>query len=536
MRGEWTAAELLVKGERVRFGGDEHSVDNLPSDLQHKTQNPGGYGEASFIVRRPDWLTQQAVQYAPSRLYGPGGCDRHIGRVSDVVKADGEFVRIELEGRVAELADNEYFRFLGVHNDMGDWGSPSTQRQIDLTDDWILEAPSTGQADSGLPALMLSVGPKESTVKAGLCEAMLNIDNMALGALLGSWVKSPNLDAAGDGNWHLDARLAEDDVQSGVVDNTGELFPGATPWIVNPSGDRRRAFVDLLYETAGALNETYLATLPVLSQFGRHGLPARALADGRWGLRTSDVIGHLVSTYSSLPVLPNSIEDSELDVPHIVQTSGTMTSLIEDLSLYGGGTGDLNDWGCYDHFFWRSPGWARTWRLRRDQVELDDDDGVSAKERFRGVVVTWSDGAGRSHSAGPPGSGADTETEMLVDPDPDNPAPADRFVEQPIEAPNPSLEGAILVGLARLATQKLSGRHGTATMTGYVTDTTGIEEPVAEVKACDYVLFENEDQPASLPVVTTGFEQNGETNTAEIGRTPDRLAAFLARQGAAGPN
>ena len=78
------------------------------------------------------------------------------------------------------------------------------------------------------------------------------------------------------------------------------------------------------------------------------------------------------------------IDSGGFVVPHVVHT-GTVRELIEQITVYGGTGGRLNDWGVYEAFFHRAPGWGETWRVRRDEVEFCEG-GPTTEGRCHG----WS--------------------------------------------------------------------------------------------------------------------------------------------------
>ena len=248
-------------------------------------------------------------------------------------------------------------------------------------------------------------------VDSAACEAWLDTGGMEIGEIRYAWERSADINDVDDPNWAWDVSFYDDftcDLRS-AIDDSGNL------WAAGPDdGDalrrRRRAQVrvrdGLLRRARCGDSDVGPSTIwwRVLSVFGTHGLTLEALPDGRWGLLDQDVIEFAVSDGApSIPVSAGFIDSGGFVIPHVVHT-GTVRELIEQITVYGGSGGRLNDWGVYEAFFWRAPGWGETWRVRRDEVEFGEG-GPTTEGRCTGMVVTYTDGAGRELSVGTTGLG-----------------------------------------------------------------------------------------------------------------------------------
>jgi hypothetical protein len=189
--------------------------------------------------------------------------------------------------------------------------------------------------------------------------------------------------------------------------------------------------------------------------------------------------------------------------------------------------GRLNDWGVYEAFFWRAPGWGETWRVRRDEVEFGEG-GPTTEGRCTGMVVTYTDGAGRELSVGPTGSGTDFETDDLDASSPINPVEKIRVREGGLT----SQTGAINIGIAALAEANAQNRRGQVTITDTVRDSAGNERPASVVRACDAVLVEDEAggyPPETQPIVGTTYNHDSLSVSCELGLPAPSVEALLAR-------
>ena len=72
-----------------------------------------------MTLTRPPWISAaDAPLMASYKVTNQGGELRYQGRAKATPQVDANTIRIEAEGLAAALDDNEYWRFLGVHNDL----------------------------------------------------------------------------------------------------------------------------------------------------------------------------------------------------------------------------------------------------------------------------------------------------------------------------------------------------------------------------------------------------------------------------------
>lgn len=150
------------------------------------------------------------------------------------------------------------------------------------------------------------------------------------------------------------------------------------------------------------------------------------------------------------------------------------------------------------------------------------------------MVVHFNDVSGQSLSVGPVGSGADHETDALLDPDPENPANKLRIrrwgrLDMQVVGTTAS---ATQVGRIFLNQVKLLDTSGSATIHGWIEDENGVVHPYHAVRSGDTIAFVNASDPSPRRIVRT--TKNDETKTCEVDldAPPEGMDALLARLGA----
>lgn len=142
------------------------------------------------------------------------------------------------------------------------------------------------------------------------------------------------------------------------------------------------------------------------------------------------------------------------------------------------------------------------------------------------MFITYQDNAGVKHSVGPPGSGADFETNSLQNVDPDNP------VEGVIGYHDIGIsyrDAAIAVGQVALLDANSQDHRGDVELEGTVFDDAGNEYAAAMVRGGDRILIEDEEEPQLLPINSGSYDHNSEKVNAKVGATPHSLDVLLAK-------
>lgn len=525
----WLAATIEVSdGEVWRIGPDEADASDVLYDLSFDTQLPGGYGDASFSIRKPAWVNRSALLFSPVTIYGPGGKVRYTGRVKDVSQVDLDAIRLDCEGPVAQLSDNEAFSQLYVSRDLNAWGELSRTGQLAALGIFshVHPAPEIIR-DSSSPCVRLPISAGEASP----------VSYTLFDAGSGQTISSIYYDYAGEGTTSsyvaligvgLDDALS---VNSASADlSTGTDSSGSGTY--TPTAAYRYGFAGFYVVGAAPAGEHWW-DWRYLAVFGDSGVTISGTAPDH-GPTNSAVIEH---AFSSAGLAIEDVEESGIVMAHAHYANTTPRDVIEQASALGTVDGSLPDWGVYeDGAFWRSPAsGGKTWRVRRDEVVVPNEEGPTAENRFASVVVEYTDAAGTTKTVGPVGSGADDEDSRLTDTDDSNPA-----LRVPGRIARRSVgltftEGAILLGQALLAEQNANTRRGAATVIGEATDSEGATHPACAIRAGDVIVIEDEGgaEPQAQPVNSTDYDHDSLTLTANLGATPQKVDVILARLAAA---
>ena len=268
-----------------------------------------------------------------------------------------------------------------------------------------------------------------------------------------------------------------------------------------------------------------------LAVYGSHGLTLQG-SDPK-GVFGSDVIRYAIAK-TPLTTTVDSIEQSDQVIAHLVFREDTaINEVIEQVTAIGSSSTQPNDWGTYEDraFFWRTPGtYGRTWRVRRDQVATPTSDGPDADLRVAGVKVIFNGSDGREFSVGPPGSNSDFETTELESIDPDNPAkrlPGAYHVER--VGLVPVQQNAINIGKLILNERNAIKWRGTVDLQGEATDENGNRYPVAQVRAGDQIVIEDDADTRPRPINSTSYSHSDMSLSANVGARPDTLESLLGR-------
>jgi hypothetical protein len=519
----------LRNGESYSFNPRSEDEGSVPYAISYGTQNPGGFADGSVTVARPPWVSaDQAPLFATATIRGIAGDTKFQGRVRQAPRVDSEAITLQLEGLSAFLDDNSWFRFLGVHNDLSAWTGPSNERQLALIATGVSPENASGVAPNarGIPVLNTQLNVPVDAWHAA--EQWLYVDGMKIGRVRGDWTISASIDSA-DTSYYWEATL--DTSGAGTSQTTGNMrAPGSGSFDLTASA--ARYFASVNFHHFNGVPVTDSTTLDIWwtpTVAGDHGLTLYALDDasGRWGVTIADVLRYCIPI-AAPEIDIFRIEDAEYVLAHVVHT-GSVRELIENISAFGVTNGRVPHWGIFEHgFFWGEPGtFGRTWRVNRNQMAIASDEGASGDEMCQGVVITYTDGSGSHKSVGPPGSGADLETTDLNDSSPNNPSPPARIKTRDVGLTTEG--GATLVGQALLAETNNPPHKGTVTITGDLEDDAGNVGHASEVRACDRVIVINDEEPTEQDIVSTNYDHDSLTVTANVGVAPANIETLLAR-------
>lgn len=530
MEPRWLATDLRTHDGRVFQFNAEQDADRLPLSCNFSTQIPGGFGQSTVVLPRPDdFDTLDAPLLAKGRHYGPGNRTAYEGRVSgkpDAVKVGANQVTVEFEGPAAAF-DDDIFRFLYATHDLTKWGAPSVQRRIDLL---LINRPHQTDAtpvvdDTGGPALRLAVSGEWDALVIPGCETWFDA-----GAGLEVAYVECGFDGWADADWILAPFAADDDATPTIG---GDVYTSGTGEGVVDFDTGNHRYVGFIWVfgsgAGGNANFEFGVNLRKLGAYGPHGLTLYDPGDeGPRGVRGSDVLEHAISV--GAPEVPiHYIEPSVFAMSELVFDSweNRLRNVIEEVTLKGGATDVPNDWGIYDKgFFWRSPdSYGSDYRLRFDDGVEPFSEGEDAGELASAIIGQFTDAAGVQRAVGYPGSGADYESSALIDDDPLNPVIRAGLTRKVItrDVGKTSPEGAIILSRLALREAIRSTRTGSYTIPSLPND-------VAPYYLWSGDRINIEDGYAQpQKIVSTTYDHGEGTVEAHVGAPPSKLDVYLAR-------
>lgn len=540
-------------GAVVRWGPGELDAADIPTRLRFGTTVPGGYKTLSCdLLRRIDLDHPDENLFDNVRVYGPGNETAWDGRAVGFPASHGDHFTVSPDavGWSAHLGDDTSFSMVYVDRDLSQWGPMSVQRRVNVSGSGSPGDPQTHpDVTTGYPSLALEYQGRWSATYPVDVEAWYDAGSGNLiGSIYYAWKRGPNLSGT-DVNWNWQVNATTDDVSSSF-DSSGNLRaagPG-TGTLTTTGLNKRFGQLALIYgglanTTDGILFGLYFTCLAV---YGDHGLPKFGAASdtSAAGLRTSDVVAHIVA--SAAPLLTfstgtsGSIRDVGTVIPHLTfKTPGKAEDAITQANKF-----NLYPWGVYAgatgprEFFWKP--WdpdELTWEVRLADGVWFDPAGASAEDSYNGVVVTYKLPDGAARAAGPPGSGFDVTDTTLVDTSPQNPVNAHgiprRWALLDISDVTTD-QGAKTIGAIYLRERSQAPRRGTIRVTtGQAIHPTAGSRPAWAIKAGDHVAIT--DHPVSEPrrIIETDYDHDTRTNTLTVDNSSQRLDALLERMGVA---
>ena len=541
----------LANGDEIRFGPDEADAGDIPISTQSGTEADWGYAESSVVLKRPDDLTAlDGHLFKGVTQTDEDGEVISQGRILGLPRVGVNEIEIDCEGPLAALDDNETIREVYRDIDLSRWtDSPSTERQLALLPQsgiyFRLDQGSVEvQPDStGRPAVRLALSRLVYSATARpQVETWYDSGGVAIGSVYYAYDDSNGAGGkltGGAPGWGVYLQLSDDD-KGTTREFTAELSGAASTGTLSATGVAKKfAFLMMNYgDSAGSpIDGEWTAWFRNLAVYGTHGLTKRGTEPAA-GFYASDIVRHALSLGGpGLPIAPDGIEESAFIIPHLpFREDGTARRIIDAASVFGAAGSVPPDYGCYeDGFFWRSPGsYGREWHVRLSEGIEANNDGPSGEERCNGFKVIYTDGAGTSHSVGPPGSNSDYETVDLLDSDPANPVNAAglaaRFRSRTVGIT--SQAGAVLIGQLLMAEANDTTRTGSTTIRGKVFDAAGNEYMPRLMRFGDSLVVEDDEGDTTAHRIRSTSRQD-ETVTVTVGPKPRRSETLLARLAAA---
>ncbi len=521
-------------GVLKRWGPDEVDGEDVPMALRFGTAIPNGHQTlSSSLLRRIDLDYPDMELLGDVNVYGPGGEPVWQGRFTQFPREHGDSFAISpsATGYAAHLLDDPSFSEIYVDIDKTGWGGSSVQRKLNiLTGGSDPNDPQTvADSSTGAPAVETSL--TGAWARPAVVEAWYNSRQVPIGALYFAWKKDAGV-GAGDTNWTWTANLSSDDVASSMDSSANLRAVGpASGTVIATTTSRKFALLFASYAiAAGADGQLYPIFWTALAVYGAHGIPRQGpVGDlvAAPGLYLSDIVANVVRRAAPL-LNTDDVQVNTTIIPHYVADRVTASDALLALNNYA-----QWDWGVYDdrRFFFRPSDPDRlTWTVRLSEgcgLELE---GEQSDDVFNGVLVTFTDTSGVSRAYGPPGAVADYTDASLQDTSPDNPANRAGIARKWLRLDVPTVTtpaGALIIGQAKLAEQRLPQRRGTVTVNSFARHPTAGFRPAWAIRAGDYVRIE--DHPADVPrrIIGTDYDHQTRTNTLTVGNTSHKVDAIL---------
>lgn len=533
-----------ASGRRTRWADDDPDASGIPTGVEVHDTSPGGFADANWgFVRDPrrDWPDLDLIDKV--KVYGrtsPLGRSLFEGQQEQFPSEIGESFSIgnKAIGRQALLANKPY-RELIVDQDPSAWGAMSLARRgVVLAGGETVDSDYSVSTDGGGLRFTGSGGkaiPVESTAEAHY-QLPASLAASAL-TYKGTEINTTSVEGA---------TLYGSDTDDFVTTVSAALTLDDTIRTATLSAAKRylmlRAYAVAAHTPAA--DAVLQRALSMIGVYGGHGLPLRDIEGRPPGVYAHDALAHILAptglNYSTGP--NGTIREN----PSFV---------IDQLAWLGSGhkrwdaIGEINAWFLWrpevweDDTFWWQP-WdtdALTWKARIQGGAHWSPAGRQASTLFNGVVVSGQDYAGVERTAGPPGSGCDIESELLVGTSPTNPLNThgeERWEELTVGHPMLFTEhgSAVQLGYVWMLDHRLPQRSGTLTVRplgdGHIPQ---LEHPtigpcpIHQARSGDYIDLVDFPDPEPFKVLDRRYTHDTKTAQFVLDTASSVLSAIIDR-------
>jgi hypothetical protein len=517
-------------GRVERLAGDESDPRNVPQGFTKSSAIPGGWTSCSFTLAR-EALRRDLDPYDELIVHGDGNQVIFEGYGIEYPGGEDDTVTVTATGWSSYLKDNPCPTVIAVDRDLSRWQDPAGGRKAGLSPTFqpISGAEVTDDSTTALPSLRFVLPAVTASQPYPLAESWYDAGPGAKVASI--YYDMISTSGAGDtGRWSV----ADNDAAGGEAQGP-DLLTGtnsASAGTRTPATPKRFGYFTF-YGSGSATATERLVTLRKLAVYGDHPIPRIPVSGEPDGVLASDVLAHVLRTGAPLlntRIGPGGIEPTSFVIPHLVlRDLDTVEDGVMQVNRF-----DISDWGVYGNrtFFMRPPGTGRTFVARTDDDGVVySDAGITGDDVYTGVIVSYTDPSGKTLTAGPLGSGCDTETTAL-----------NTWVVNPLNKRGRNRIGRISISetaVERDAIQtaqrwiqekaRLETR-GDAEVSGWIRDTAGIACPVSEIKAGDQIIFPDREWKARRIVEET-YSAETDTTSLSLDAMPSKIDAMLERMG-----
>ncbi|MDX8151084.1 hypothetical protein SK069_05730 [Patulibacter brassicae] len=539
--------------------GDREPNDNVASDLTWSNAVPGGHRDLSCSLLRN--IRHQGREGLLHRvvLHGAGSETLFDGRLHAMPRSSDGGGRLtpQAAGWQAALTDDETATAMFRDRELARWGQITADRRAYAADSYKVSDGSTGWhssvgptidiaassyawgSNAGRPyiASMYDAGPGARVRRFRARMARLSSRSLQGSPWVFQWLAANAPDFLTDTAYGLDLNTIAD---GSVVH-------------IQPDGPPRR-FLELgaLYPTApaGSVDDgEYGFHLHSPCIDTDHGMPehpgAGVLPDGQdmTGLLVSDMLSHTLGTYLPKNIrwttgTGGTIEPTSTPIAHVwLSDPTTVADIVTRLDAFEG-----RDWAVWDDGWFHYPenrvgrtwvAWTNSTSRADTPLSLSPEGDTIDGRYYTGIVVSFTDFAGRPGTVGPLDSNAEIKTDQLRATDVTNPAVATgtrRLRHLQLSAPVSHI-GAIALGMVALAQSNQLTRKGTAVKRAVIRDETGKQHPYYAIRAGHYLRIADVGGPPRK-IVECVYNDAERSVTMSLDNPRDRLTLFLERYAA----
>jgi hypothetical protein len=520
-------------GQAYRWGDDAPEAGDVLADLRFSDTMPGGFESLEgTLARDPTAEFRDLERLSTIQLLDAGGSSVvWEGRLERIPRVSGDRMSVapSAVGWQSALEDNKSAVLVVIDRTLGAWRGPGAARQLALA----VADNSQGEfsvASEGALAFTLR-GPWGGSTAGITAEAYYEAPaGETVAEVAFAWATNDNVGT--DASFLLRA-LSTDD-EASFPENSADVLTGSTSGTLtfNPTTPLRMGVVQFRYPTAaGGDGLDYGVSLTNVRVQGSHGLTEHGTTAGEEGFLASDIVAYAVQRWAPiLNISSDSITPSAFVIPQLTFLEPTTAAEI----IKGATRFNLEDWAVWDNktFYWHPRGTrGRNWRAMVGPSDLQET-GPQIDRLWESIVVQYQDVDGSTKTAGPPGSGADTEDAALKDTDRDNPANKLGIVRRDLLVMGTSTPaGAIEVGRRFLEETKALDSSGQAKISGYVTDDRGVIHPYFAIRSGDTISFIDAADPSPRRIVRADKSTSDRSCTLDLDAPPEGLQALLERLG-----